>query len=101
MRATGGSSHSNKLYWTTWWVLLALTVVMVVIDSMVMPRSVFVSVLLTAMLVKAALIAAHFMHLRFERRSLALMVVVGLLINGAILFVLIVPDAIRIRAMAP
>ena len=74
---------------------------MLVVDSMEMPRSIFVSVLLTAMLVKASLIGAHFMHLRFERLSLALMVIVGLLVNGAILFALIVPDAIRIRAMAP
>jgi cytochrome c oxidase subunit 4 len=85
----------------TWWTLLALTVVMLVVDSLDMPRGLFITVLLSAMLMKASLIGAHFMHLRFERLSLTLMVVVGLLINGAILFALIVPDAARIRAMVP
>ena len=47
------------------------------------------------MLVKASIIAANFMHMRFERIALAWMVVIGLLINGAILFGLIVPDALR------
>ena len=59
------------------------------------------AVLLVAMLTKASLIGANFMHLRFEQLSLALMVIVGLLITGTTLFVLIAPDAVRISAMAP
>jgi len=99
--ATAGTSHGGRLYLGTWLGLLALTLVMLVIDGLSMPRGIFVSVLLSAMLVKATLIGANFMHLRFERLPLALMVVVGLLVTSVILFVLIVPDAVRIRAMAP
>lgn len=91
----------NTLYWATWVALLALTVVMLLVDGSPMPRFAFLAVLLSAMLVKASLIGAHFMHLRFERRSLALMVAVGLLVTGALLFTLIAPDAVRIAAMAP
>jgi cytochrome c oxidase subunit 4 len=93
--------HNRKPYWTTWWILLSLTVIMLVVDSLEMPRGVFLTILLSAMLVKASLIGAYFMHLRFERVSLTLMVIVGLFINGAILFGLIVPDAVRIRGMMP
>jgi hypothetical protein len=39
------------------------------------------------------------MQLRFERLPLALMVIVGLLVTGVMLFVLIAPDAIRIAGM--
>lgn len=94
-----GSQRRKKLYWATWLALLTLTVVMLLVDSSPIPRVAFVAVLLIAMLAKASLIGANFMHLRLERRSLALMVAVGLLVTGALLFVLIAPDAVRISTM--
>ena len=97
-RAVGGGTTG---YWVTWGILLALTVVMLVVDSAPLPKVVFLVVVLAAMLTKAAFIGANFMHLRFERWSLALMVVVGLLFTAAFLFLLIAPDALRIRAMTP
>ena len=96
-----GSRPSYKLYWATWLALLALTVLMLLVDRSPIPRLAFLAVVLSAMLMKASLIGAHFMHLRFERLSLALMVIVGLLMTGALLFVLIAPDAVRISAMTP
>jgi hypothetical protein len=39
------------------------------------------------------------MHLRFESKALVLMVVVGLLVTAAVLYVLIAPDAQRIHQM--
>jgi cytochrome c oxidase subunit IV len=99
MTTEGGTQHSNRVYRATWLTLLALTVVMLVVDGLSAPRQVFLTVVLAAMLVKAALIGANFMHLRFERLALALMVAVGLLVTGAILFALIAPDAVRIAAM--
>ena len=90
---------STKIYWITWSVLLAFTLVMVWLDGVSIPRLVFVIAMLVAMLAKASLIASNFMHLRFERVSLILMVVIGLLVTGAVLYVLIVPDAVRIHDM--
>jgi len=90
---------STKVYWITWSVLLTFTLVMVWLDGLSIPRLVFVITMLVAMLAKASLIASNFMHLRFERVSLVLMVVVGLLVTGAVLWVLIVPDAVRIHGM--
>lgn len=92
---------STKVYWITWSVLLAFTLVMVWLDGLPIPRLAFVILMLVAMLAKASIIASNFMHLRFERVSLVLMVVVGLLVTGTVLYVLIVPDAVRIHGMLP
>ncbi|MBI3494326.1 MAG: cytochrome C oxidase subunit IV family protein [Acidobacteria bacterium] len=90
---------STKVYWITWSVLLTFTLVMVWLDGVSIPRLAFVIAMLVAMLAKASLIASNFMHLRYERVSLILMVVVGLLVTGTLLYVLIVPDAVRIQRM--
>lgn len=86
-------------YIRIWLVLLALTVVMLFLDTAPVPRSLLICVLMMAMLAKAGLISGWFMHLRFERLVLGLAVFFGLLLNGVILFVLIVPDGLRILRM--
>ncbi len=88
-----------KTYWITWGVLLAFTVSMLWADGASIPRGAFVAFMLTAMLTKASIIGANFMHLRTERMTLVFTVVVGLLVTGTILFVLIAPDAVRIHRM--
>jgi len=94
-------SRTGKLYGTTWLALLALTGVMLLVDGSPLPRAALLAVLLSAMLLKASLIGANFMHLRSERLPLTVMVIVGLLVTGTILFVLIAPDAVRISTMTP
>jgi cytochrome c oxidase subunit IV len=86
-------------YWITWSVLLVFTVVMLWADSASLPRLAFVVFMVAAMLTKASIIGGNFMHLRSERAGLVLTVVVGLLVTGVILYVLIVPDAVRIHGM--
>jgi cytochrome c oxidase subunit IV len=88
-----------KFYWTTWVGLLVLTLVMLVLDQTPMPRLLFVTVILAAMLMKALLITRNFMHLFAESVVCVSMIVVGLVLNAAILFVLIVADAINIFEM--
>ena len=88
-----------KTYWITWAALLVFTVVMLSADSASIPQTVFVVFMLAAMLTKASIIGANFMHLRTERLPLVVTVVVGLLVTGTILFVLIAPDALRIHHM--
>ena len=89
-----------RVYWITWAVLLAITVMMLVVDGARLGRVTFIIVMLGAMAVKATLIAGNFMHLRYERAGIVLTVVIGLFLCGAILFTLIVPDAARIHEMA-
>jgi caa(3)-type oxidase subunit IV len=91
--------HSGA-YWRVWCALLIITLLMVSFDRSPVSRALLVVVLVSAMLLKASLIAAWFMHLRFERRALAVIVAVGLLFTGAILFGLLVPDAVRIHELS-
>lgn len=89
-----------RIYWITWSILLAFTMVMLWLDNAAIPRGVFIVFMLAAMLTKASIIGANFMHLRHERLPIVVTVVVGLLVTGTILYVLIVPDAARIHEMA-
>jgi cytochrome c oxidase subunit IV len=88
-----------RTYWMTWSVLLVFTVAMLWADSASLPRLTFVVFMIVAMLTKASIIGANFMHLKGERVQLILTVVVGLVVTGAILYGLIVPDAARIHHM--
>ena len=91
---------SYRLYWIIWAVLLVLTVVMLFLDESPLARNVLIVVLVGAMLAKVILVAGYFMHLRFETFALGVTVIVGLLITGAILFVLIAPDAYHVLELS-
>jgi cytochrome c oxidase subunit IV len=88
-----------RIYWITWSILLAFTVVMLWADTASIPRLVFVVFMVAAMLTKASIIGANFMHLRLERAGIVVTVIIGLLVTGAILYGLIAPDALRIHRM--
>lgn len=88
--------HGYRLYWSTWLSLLIITVLMIAFEVFHVPRLLMVLTLVTFMLIKASFIAGNFMHLRFERFTLVLIVVVGLLLTGAVLFALISPDGVRL-----
>lgn len=93
------TAGSLKTYWQIWAMLLALTLVMLFLDQAPLPQTLFVIVMVAAMLTKASLIAAYFMHLKYEHRFLQATLVVGLLINGTFMFALFIPDAVRIYHM--
>jgi cytochrome c oxidase subunit 4 len=86
-------------YLRVWAVLLGLTVVMVAVDRSDLRLAILASVLVAAMLAKATLIASYFMHLRSEGKLLVWSVIVGLFVVGVILFVLLIPDGLRIHRM--
>lgn len=91
---------SHKVYWLTWLVLLVLTVIMVFVSRAPMPRLFLLALLVLAMLAKASLIGGYFMHLRFEKRSLILVVVLGILVTACVLFFGIAPDGLRILELS-
>ena len=92
------TSHA-RVYWITWGVLLAVTIVMLAADGAGLPRTGLLVVMLGAMAVKATLIAGNFMHLRQERAGIVLTVIVGLFVLGFVLYALMAPDARRIHEM--
>jgi cytochrome c oxidase subunit IV len=84
------------IYWRTWGFLLLLTTIMFFLDTLAMPRTLFVLLMVGAMLMKVTLIAGIFMHLRQESLDLVIAIGVCALGCGAILYGLTVVDAWRI-----
>jgi cytochrome c oxidase subunit 4 len=85
---------SNKLFISIWVWLVALTLVEIFLAYKPMPIHLMLIVLLGLSIVKAALIVAYFMHLKFERLSLILTIVPMLLVCIMLLFVFF-PDSFR------
>ena len=85
--------RSNYFVWT--W-LLGLTGVEIVLAYLELPLRVMLVSLLGLSFVKAALIVAYFMHLKFERLNLVLTIIPAFVICVLLLNVFF-PDAIRLR----
>ncbi len=85
--------HAEPNYWGVWAALAILTVIELMVARGSIPKVVMVFSLCALALAKAALVAAYFMHLKFERYALIL-VVLSPLILSAILYVGLVPDAL-------
>jgi cytochrome c oxidase subunit IV len=89
-------SVSYRALWKTWGLLLALTLVMVFVDVLDLPRILLFVVLIAAMLTKAFFISSQFMDLKHEKIVVGLSVAFSLLFFGAILFALMVPDGVAV-----
>jgi cytochrome c oxidase subunit 4 len=90
--SSDATDHAEPNYWGVWLSLLILTLAEVAIVYISMPRVVTVVSLCALALAKAALVAGYFMHLKFERRALILVVLSPLLLS-TILYIGLIPDA--------
>jgi len=93
MTDTAHGKSPYRMYWITWGILLCITVAMLAAEKFHMPRFFLVVFLLSFMMVKAVMIGGNFMHLRYEQRSLALMVFAGIIVTSLILFLYIAPES--------
>lgn len=85
---------SNKLFTSIWIWLVLLTVIEIVLAYRPMAIHFMLTILLGLSIIKAALIVAYFMHMKFERLSLILTIVPMLVICICLLFVFF-PDSFR------
>src|SRR5687768_14484542 len=85
-----------KLFLYVLLALLVLTVVEVVLAYFHVPLSIMLTLLIGLSLIKAAMIVAYFMHLRFERMSLVLTLIPTLVICICLLFI-VFPDSFRTK----
>jgi cytochrome c oxidase subunit 4 len=76
--------------------LLGLTVIEVFLAYIHVPLHVMLTLLIGLSLVKAAMIVAYFMHLRFERMSLVLTLIPTLAVCICLLFI-VFPDSFRAK----
>ena len=97
--AANGEEHfagSNKLFMSVWVWLLVLTGFEVFLGYIHLPVVYMLTILMGASIIKAALIVAYFMHLRFERLNLVLTIVPALVICICLLLVFF-PDSLRAK----
>ena len=85
---------SNKLFISIWIWLVVLTLVEIFLAYKPMSTFLMLTVLLGLSIIKAALIVAYFMHLKFERLSLILTLVPALVVCILLLSVFF-PDSFR------
>jgi cytochrome c oxidase subunit IV len=85
---------SNKLFISIWVWLVVLTLIEIFLAYRPMSIHVMLTILIGLSVIKAALIMAYFMHLKFERLSLILTVVPMLVVCILLLFVFF-PDSYR------
>ena len=98
MSETAPGANPYKIYWVTWAILLVITVSMLAAEALHLPRLFLVLFLVAFMMVKAAMIGGNFMHLRFERGNLSVMVAVGILLTSLILYTFITPESWHVKA---
>jgi cytochrome c oxidase subunit IV len=95
--SASGEEHfagTNKLFTSIWTWLLLLTGIEIFLGYKPMPLHFMITILLGLSIIKAALIVAYFMHLKFERLSLVL-TVVPMLVVCICLFFVFFPDSLR------
>ncbi len=93
--AAGGVT---RMFVRVWAALLALTSVEVFLAYEQVPLLIMLVALIGLSVVKAALIVAYFMHLKFERLSLFL-TLFPMLIFCILLLFLFIPDSVRLLNM--
>ncbi len=83
--------HASPNYWMIWLYLFILTVTEIAVIFTPIARLLVVIALVSLALAKATLVAAYFMHLRFEVRTLSLIALTPLFLGAVLIFILI-PD---------
>jgi cytochrome c oxidase subunit 4 len=86
---------SNKLFISVWIWLLLLTGFEVFLGYIHLPVIYMLVILMGASIIKAALIVAYFMHLRFERLNLMLTIVPAVVICICLMLLVFFPDSFR------
>ncbi len=94
--AHGGTT---RLYIAVWIGLLAFTGIEVYLGYIHLPLHLMLTLLMGISVIKAALIMAYFMHLRFERLSLFLTLVPALVLCLCLIMIFFFPDGVRLQQL--
>ena len=91
---------TTRIFLIVWFWLLALTAVEVFLGYEHLAVKLMLVLLLGLSVIKASLIIAYFMHLRYERASMAAILMPALVIV-IVLMNMILPDSLRLLHMRP
>jgi cytochrome c oxidase subunit 4 len=86
---------SNRLFTMVWIWLLVLTAIEVFLAYIHLPLKFMLTILIGLSIIKAALIIAYFMHLRFERLTLVLTLIPMLVVCICLMLFVFFPDSLR------
>ncbi|HSY58725.1 MAG TPA: cytochrome C oxidase subunit IV family protein [Terriglobales bacterium] len=92
---------STKLFATVWVWLLVLTALEVFLAYERVEVHLMITILLGLSLIKSALIMSYFMHLRFERLGLFLILVPAMVFCICMMLIMFYPDSMRLIQMRP
>ena len=100
-----GSEHEHpegtvKVFLVVWFWLLALTAVEVFLGYKAFEVNIMICLLMGLSVIKASLIIAYFMHLRYEKPSMAATLIPALVMVILLMF-MIFPDSFRLLSMRP
>jgi cytochrome c oxidase subunit IV len=100
MARTGGpeAAHGRgyRIYAVTWGWLLIITVLELGVVFLGIPKVLLATTLIAMAVLKAVLIMANFMHLRYEKLSLVYAVAVPMFFLAVVLFSGVGPDALSV-----
>ena len=96
--ATEHDEGSMGTIFFVWGSLLTLTLVETVLAYQHLQLKVMLGILMALSVLKASLIIAYFMHLRYERRSLVLVLMPALVFVIGMMFMAF-PDSLRLTLM--
>ena len=98
--STEHAEGTTRIFMIVWFWLLALTAVEVFLGYKQLELKLMLVMLMGLSVVKAALIIAYFMHLRYERVSLAA-ILMPALVMIIVLMNIFLPDSVRLLHMRP
>ena len=88
----GATTQSFSIVWVA---LLVMTAVEVLLAYLQVPTLIMLTALLGLSIIKAALIIAYFMHLKFEKLSLFLTLFPMLVLCIILMLMIFMPDSLR------
>lgn len=92
----GHDVGSTKLFAWVWGWLLLLTALEVFLAYERLPVHIMLTILVGLSLIKSALIMSYFMHLRFERLGLFLILVPAMVFCICMMLIMFFPDSVRL-----
>lgn len=95
------SGATTKAFMYVWFALLFMTGIEVFLAYEQIPVLIFLTALVGLSVIKAALIIAYFMHLKFERLSLFLTLFPMLILCIILMLLNFMPDSSRLMMMRP
>jgi cytochrome c oxidase subunit IV len=94
----GASVGTNVAIWVG---LVAITFLEVFLAYEQLQPSVMLTVLVVLSVVKAGMIMSYFMHLKFEKLSLVLLLIPAMIFCICMMFIFFFPEAFRLLQMRP